>query len=163
MSREAAQRHPEQQLLAAPRPDALVTAVVIVITAGVFAVVAGHAMLIRIQRLDHAWLQLIISGRSAPVSAGQRRSAPLTATAKLFNLLGLIYVTLPVRLAVVGLLALRRRWWHLAAFAAAVVISEVLIGQLKGIYRRQEIESLTSAHKLSKPSRYRNFKNISRR
>jgi hypothetical protein len=29
--------------------------------------------------------------------------------------------------------------------------------------RRQEIESLTSAHKLSYPSRYRNFKNISRR
>ncbi len=29
--------------------------------------------------------------------------------------------------------------------------------------RRHEIESLTSAHKLSKPSRYRNFRNISRR
>ena len=126
MSREAAPRHPEQQLLAAPRPDALATAVVIVITAGVFSAVAGHAMLIRIQRLDDAWLQLMISGRSAP----------LTAAAKLFNLLGLVYVTLPVRLAVVGLLALRRRWWHLAAFAAAVVISEVLIGQLKGIYDR---------------------------
>ena len=126
MSREAAPRQPEQQLLAAPRPDALATAVVIVITAGVFSAVAGHAMLIRIQRLDDAWLQLMISGRSAP----------LTAAAKLFNLLGLVYVTLPVRLAVVGLLALRRRWWHLAAFAAAVVISEVLIGQLKGIYDR---------------------------
>ena len=126
MSREAAPRQPEQQLLAAPRSDALATAVVIVITAGVFSAVAGHAMLIRIQRLDDAWLQLMISGRSAP----------LTAAAKLFNLLGLVYVTLPVRLAVVGLLALRRRWWHLAAFAAAVVISEVLIGQLKGIYDR---------------------------
>ena len=66
MSRDAAPGHPEQQLLAAPRPDALVTAVVIVITAGVFAVVAGHATLIRIQRLDDAWLQLMISGRSAP-------------------------------------------------------------------------------------------------
>ncbi len=29
--------------------------------------------------------------------------------------------------------------------------------------RRQVIESLTSAHRLSKPSRYRNFKNIKRR
>ena len=29
--------------------------------------------------------------------------------------------------------------------------------------RRQEIESATSAHRLSKPSRYRNFKNISRK
>ena len=126
MSREAAPGHPEQQLLAAPRLDALVTAVVIVITAGVFAAVADHAMLIRIQRLDDAWLQLMISSRSVP----------LTVTAKIFNLLGLVYVTLPVRLAVVGLLALRRRWWHLAAFAAAMVTSEVLIGQLKGIYDR---------------------------
>ncbi len=29
--------------------------------------------------------------------------------------------------------------------------------------RRQVVESLTSAHRLSKPSRYRNFKNIIRR
>ncbi|MGE5287122.1 MAG: phosphatase PAP2 family protein [Micromonosporaceae bacterium] len=126
LSREAASRGGEQQILAVPRLDALVTAVVMVITVGVFAAVADHAMLIRIQQLDDAWLQLMISGQTAP----------LTATAKLFNLLGLVYVTLPVRIAVVGLLALRRRWWHLAAFAAAVVMSEVLIGLLKGIYDR---------------------------
>jgi membrane-associated phospholipid phosphatase len=126
MSGEAAQGRAEQQLLARPRLVALVTAVVVVITAGVFAAVASHAMLVHIQRLDDAWLRLMISGRSAP----------LTATAELFNLLGLVYVTLPVRIAVVGLLALRRRWWHLAAFAGAVVISEVFIGLLKGIYDR---------------------------
>ncbi len=125
MSREAPGQG-EQQLLAAPRAAALVTAVVVVITAGVFAAVAGHAMLIHIQRLDDMWLRLMISGRSAP----------LTATAQLFNLLGLVYVMLPVRIAVAGLLALRRRWWHLAAFATAVVASEVLIGPLKGIYDR---------------------------
>lgn len=126
MSREAAQGRAEQQLLARPRLVALVTAVVVVVTAGVFAAVAGHAMLVRIQRMDDAWLRLMISGRSAP----------LTATAKLFNLLGLVYVMLPLRIVIVGLLALRRRWWHLAAFAAAVVMSEVLIGLLKGIYDR---------------------------
>ena len=60
----------------------------------------------------------------------------LTAIAKVFNILGLVYVTLPARIAVAGLLALRRRWWQLAAFAAAVVVSEVLIGLLKGIYDR---------------------------
>jgi hypothetical protein len=37
---------------------------------------------------------------------------------------------------VAGLLALRRRWWQLAAFTAAVVLPEVLIGLLKGIYDR---------------------------
>ena len=47
-----------------------------------------------------------------------------------------MYVTLPVRIALAGYLAVRRRWWHLAAFAAAIVLSEVLIGSLKGIYDR---------------------------
>ncbi|HTQ93593.1 MAG TPA: phosphatase PAP2 family protein, partial [Streptosporangiaceae bacterium] len=79
-----------------------------------------------IQRADDAWLRLMISGRAAPV----------TAVAKVFNWLGLVYVTLPVRIAIAGFLALRRRWWHLAAFAAAVVLSEVLIGTLKGSYDR---------------------------
>jgi undecaprenyl-diphosphatase len=64
------------------------------------------------------------------------RTAPVTAVAKVFNWLGLVYVTLPVRIAIAGFLALRRRWWHLAAFAAAVVLSEVLIGPLKGSYDR---------------------------
>ena len=126
VSREAVPDRGEQQLLPAPRLAAVVTAVVVAITACVFAAVADHAQLIRIQRLDDAWLHLMVSGRSAP----------LTATAKLFNLLGLVYVTLPVRIAIVGLLALRRRWWHLAAFTAAIVMSEVFIGLLKGIYDR---------------------------
>ena len=96
------------------------------VTAVVFALVADHGMLARIQRLDDAWLRLMISGR-APA---------LTAIAKVFNVLGLVYVTLPVRIALAGFLALRRQWWHLAAFAAAIVLSEVLIGSLKGIYDR---------------------------
>jgi membrane-associated phospholipid phosphatase len=126
MSRHAAPRREEHALLAAPGRDAAVTAVVVVLTAGVFAAVGDHGTLSSIQRLDDAWLRLMISGRDPP----------LTAIAKVFNLLGLVYVTLPVRIAVAGFLALRRRWWHLAAFAAAIVMSEVLIGLLKGIYGR---------------------------
>jgi hypothetical protein len=57
----------------------VVTAVVVMITVGVFAGVAGQATLARIQRLDDSWLRLMVSGRSAP----------LTAVAKAFNLLGL--------------------------------------------------------------------------
>jgi len=56
--------------------------------------------------------------------------------AKFFNLLGLVYVTLPVRIAIAGYLALRRRWWHMAAFVGGVVLSEVLIGTLKHVYDR---------------------------
>ena len=96
------------------------------LTAVAFAVVADHGILAHIQRVDDAWLRLMVSGRSAPV----------TVIAKFFNLLGLVYVTLPVRIAIAGYLALRRRWWHMAAFVAAVVLSEVLIGTLKNAYDR---------------------------
>jgi membrane-associated phospholipid phosphatase len=64
-----------------------------------------------------------------------RPGAPPTAIAKVFNALGLLHVTLPARIVLAGFLAVRCRWWHLAAFAA-MVLSEVLIGPLKGIYDR---------------------------
>jgi membrane-associated phospholipid phosphatase len=101
-------------------------AVVVAFTACAFATAGDHQTLASIQRLDDAWLRLMISGRVTP----------LTAIAKVFNVVGQEYVTLPVRIAIAGLLALRRWWWHLAAFAAAMVTSEVLIGLLKGIYSR---------------------------
>jgi membrane-associated phospholipid phosphatase len=113
-------------LLAAPGRAAALTAVLVVLTVGIFAAVGDRGTLTSIQRLDDAWLRLMVSGRTVP----------LTAVAKVFNLLGLVYVTLPARIAVVGFLALKRRWWQLAAFTAAVVVSEVLIGVLKGIYDR---------------------------
>jgi membrane-associated phospholipid phosphatase len=116
----------EDQVLAARRRDAVVTAAVLALTAAAFAAVADHSLLTHLQRADDAWLRLMISGRSAPV----------TAVAKIFNWLGLVYVTLPVRIVIAGFLALRRQWWHLAAFAGTVVLSEVLIGTLKGIYDR---------------------------
>ena len=86
-----------------PIPQAaLLTAGVVAVTAVVFALAADHGTLARIQRLDDAWLRLMVSGR-APA---------LTAIAKVFNVLGLVYVTLPVRIALAGFLALRRRWWR---------------------------------------------------
>jgi len=117
---------PERRALRAPSGRAALSAVVVVLTVGIFAAVADHGTLTSIQRLDDAWLRLMVSGRAPP----------LTAIAKVFNLLGLVYVTLPTRMIVAGFLALRRRWWHLAAFTGAVVLSEVLIGVLKGIYER---------------------------
>ena len=126
VTRVATARRQEDALLGRPRQAAFLTAGVVAVTAVVFALVADHGMLTRIQRIDDAWLRLMVSGRTAP----------LTAIAKVFNVLGLVYVTLPVRLALAGFLALRRRWWHLAAFSSAIVLSEVLIGSLKGIYDR---------------------------
>ena len=98
----------------------------VALTAVVFALAASHGIMARIQRVDDAWLRLMIS----------RRTPPLTAIAKVFNVLGLVYVTLPVRITLAGYLAARRRWWHLAAFTAAMVLSEALIGPLKNIYDR---------------------------
>jgi undecaprenyl-diphosphatase len=126
LTRTGPARREEDALLGRPRRTALLTAGVVAVTAVVFAVVADHGVLARIQRVDDAWLRLMISGRAPP----------LTAIAKVFNVLGLVYVTLPVRIALAGFLALRRRWWHLAAFASAIVLSEALIGPLKGIYDR---------------------------
>ena len=126
LSAWAASGPEEPPILAAPRHDAVVAAALAALTAVVFAVAAIHGALGHIQHVDDAWLRLMISGRNPQ----------FTAVAKVFNVLGLVYVTLPVRLALIGYLALRRRWWHLAAFAAAVVLSEILIGPVKGIYDR---------------------------
>jgi membrane-associated phospholipid phosphatase len=126
MTRPATARPEEDPLLGRPRQAAFLTAGVVALTAVVFALVADHGVLTHIQRLDDAWLRLMISGRTPP----------LTAIAKVFNVLGLVYITLPVRIILAGYLALRRQWWHLAAFATAIVLSEVLIGSLKGIYDR---------------------------
>jgi membrane-associated phospholipid phosphatase len=126
LSRLVTPRRPEEALLAAPERDVAVTAAVLALTAVVFALAADHGIMAHIQRVDDAWLRLMISGRSAPV----------TVIAKFFNLLGLVYVTLPVRIAIAGYLTLRRRWWRMTAFVAAVVLSEILIGTLKGAYDR---------------------------
>jgi len=126
MSRLTAGRRPEEPILGSPGRDTAVTAVVLALTAVAFAAAADQGVLAHIQPVDDAWLRLMVSGRSAPV----------TAIAKFFNLLGLVYVTLPVRIAIAGYLALHRRWWHMAAFVAAVVLSEVLIGTLKNAYDR---------------------------
>ncbi len=119
-------RPPEPPILAAPRRVAVITAVTAALTAAVFAAVASRGALSHIQRLDNSWLRLMISSRTPAV----------TAAARVFNVLGLVYVTLPVRIAIAGYLAFRRRWWHLAAFAAAVLLSEILIGPLKAVYGR---------------------------
>ena len=129
MPRVSAQGVPgpkEPLILAASRRDTAIAVVISAVTAVVFAVAANHAALSHIQRLDDSWLRLMVSIRNPPV----------TVIAKIFNILGLVYVTFPVRLAIAGYLAFRRRWWHLAAFAAAVVLSEILIGPLKAAYDR---------------------------
>jgi len=136
--------HPEEPLIfAAPRHAAVVAAVIAALTAVLFVLAANRVALAHLQRVDSAWLRLMVSGRNTPV----------TVVAKIFNILGLVYVTLPVRLAVTGYLAFRRRWWHLAAFAAAILLSEVLIGPVKAAYARaRPPDSLVATSGASFPS-----------
>jgi undecaprenyl-diphosphatase len=126
VSTEPASGPSESPILAAPGRDAATAAVVAALTAAALVVAADRAALGHIQRVDNSWLQLMVSWRDGPA----------TAIAKVFNVLGLVYVTLPVRIAVAGYLAVRRQWWHCAAFVAAVLLSEILIGPLKGAYDR---------------------------
>src|SRR5262245_49433361 len=143
MSRPATARREEHLLLAYPGRDIAVTAVTVVLTAVIFAAVASQGVLAHIQHLDDAWLRLMVTHQSGPV----------TALAKFLNFLGLVFVTLPVRIVIAGYLALRRRWWHLAAFVTAIVMSEALIGTLKGIYdRARPLGSLVGTSGASFPS-----------
>ena len=127
LSRLAAAGRPEGAILGAPRRDVAVTAAVLVLTAVVFAVVADHGILVRIQRVDDAWLRLMVSGRSAPV----------TVIAKFFNLLGLVCVDTagPDRYTP-GTLPCAAGGGIWPRSCAAIVLLQVLIGTLKNVYDR---------------------------
>jgi membrane-associated phospholipid phosphatase len=135
---------PEHSLLSFRRRDSIAAAVLTLATAGVFVVMAFLGRLDAIQRLDQRWLDLML----------HVRTGWLTWIAKAFNVLGLIWVTLPVRLAVAGFLAWKRRWYHFAAFVLAIVMSEVLIGIVKGLYDRPRpnVTPLVSTSGASFPS-----------
>lgn len=96
-----------------------------------------------VQRVDDATLRVLRSHRT-PV---------LTDVADVMNVLGSVVVTLPLRLLVTAYLAIRRRWWHLAAFVTAMVTSEILISIVKNLYDRPRPPgSLVSTSGASFPS-----------
>lgn len=107
--------------------SALIVALLLAgLTALAFALMATRSFYAGAQRADSWFLHLMATNRSGPA----------TAVAKVFNLLGITVVTLPVRIAVAAFLAWHRRWWHLLAFGAAMVASELCIGPVKALYGR---------------------------
>jgi glycine betaine/choline ABC-type transport system substrate-binding protein len=68
VTRAGPARRQEEALLRRPRQAALLTAAVVAVTAVVFALAAYHGTLARIQRVDDAWLRLMISGRTPPLA-----------------------------------------------------------------------------------------------
>jgi membrane-associated phospholipid phosphatase len=68
--------------------------------------------------------------------AGAVRNRPTTAVAVGLSWLGSAWVNWPLRVAALLLLAWRRHWLRLTAFALAVLTSEVLIGTVKAAVDR---------------------------
>jgi undecaprenyl-diphosphatase len=68
--------------------------------------------------------------------AGAVRNEPATAVAVGLSWLGGAWVNWPLRAAAILLLAWRRHWLRLAAFALAVLTSEILIGTIKAAVDR---------------------------
>jgi membrane-associated phospholipid phosphatase len=134
---------PEHPLLGMPRRDTVVTAILGTATLAFFALMATDAGLRLIQPIDDAFLRWIVS----------LRTRWLTEVARIFNLIGLVYVMTPIRLGIAGWLAIRRRWWHFAAFVSAIVVSEIAIGTLKALYDRpRALGSLVVTSSASFPS-----------
>jgi len=112
-------------------------------TVALFAFMATRTGRDLIQPIDDAFLRRMES----------LRAGWLTTVARLFNLIGLTYVMAPIRLGIAAWLAIRRRWWHFAAFVSAIVLSEVSIGTLKALYDRpRALGSLVETSSASFPS-----------
>ena len=116
----------EHPLLMNRRLDVATFAVLTAVTVALFALVWFASSRSGIQRLDDAFLRTMVSVRTLP----------LTSVAEVLNVLGSAWVTFPLRAGVVLFLAIRRRWWHAAAFLGAMVLSEAAIGGLKLAYDR---------------------------
>ena len=81
------------------------------------------------------------------------RVTPLVWVAKALAFAGSVWLNWPIRVVVMVLLAVKRRWLQLTAFVLAVATSEPLIGILKEVYDRpRPLGGLYATHSFSFPS-----------
>jgi undecaprenyl-diphosphatase len=86
-------------------------------------------------------------------AAGAVENPPTTVVAVAMSWLGSVWVNWPLRIAAVLLLAWRRHWLRLAAFALAVLSSELLIGSVKAaVDRARPLGSLIATSGAAFPS-----------
>jgi membrane-associated phospholipid phosphatase len=95
-------------------------------TVAVFLLVATRSPDGLVQDVDDAFLELMESVRFTP----------FVWLAKAMAFIGGVWVNWPLRVVALLVLAFKRRWLQLAAFALAIVSSEVLIGTMKELYGR---------------------------
>ena len=118
-------------------------AVLAVFTVAVFLVVGTDPNRGFVQDVDDGFLDVMVDARLAA----------LVWVAKALAFAGSVWVNWPIRVVVMVLLAVKRRWLQLSAFALAVVTSEVMIGTLKALYERpRPIGGLLPTHSFSFPS-----------
>src|SRR5919198_5031501 len=122
MSRKA-HEHP---LLENHPADLAVTAVIGLLAITMCVLVAVPSTRDNVQHADDRFLRWVVAHRVGWV----------TAMAKVLDVLGSARVTLPVRILAAISLAFRRRWWHVAAFMSAIVLSEIVTDTLKATYDR---------------------------
>jgi undecaprenyl-diphosphatase len=79
-----------------------------------------------LQPVDDAWHDLMAAWEDDVV----------ITVAKGFDILGGVFVTAPLRVVMGLYLAVKRRWWLVATWIGAVMISELPIGLFKAIYDR---------------------------
>jgi membrane-associated phospholipid phosphatase len=95
-----------------------------------------------VQPFDDGWLAWAESNRNDAV----------VQVAKVLDVVGSTWVTLPVRIAAILILLMRRRWLQLAAFSTAIVVSELFIGPLKSLIDRPRPPSIVETTAASFPS-----------
>jgi membrane-associated phospholipid phosphatase len=133
----------EHPLLENEAADWAAAGVLVALAAVVCTLVAIPSLRDNVQRLDDAFLRTMES----------HRAGWLTAIAKVFDVLGSVKVTLPVRILAAAYLVFRRRWWHFAAFVSAIVLAEALTHVLKSSYgRMRPIHPLVPTSGASFPS-----------
>ncbi|HEX2119495.1 MAG TPA: phosphatase PAP2 family protein [Acidimicrobiales bacterium] len=114
-----------------------------VLTVVVFLVVGTDPNRGFVQDIDDGFLETMVDARFTP----------LVWLAEAMAFAGSVWVNWPVRVVVMVLLGVKRRWLQLSAFVLAVATSEPLIGLLKALYERpRPPEGLLSTDSFSFPS-----------
>jgi membrane-associated phospholipid phosphatase len=102
------------------------SAALLVATAVLFAIVGADPRHPLIQPLDDRWY----------AAMNDLRSPAATFVAKVLDLLGGVYVTLPIRIGVAVWLIVRRRWRAFATWVLAWALSEITVTMVKAWFDR---------------------------